>query len=348
MFLYVSIYMLLALLAMLHIERPRANYIFIVLYILFVLFVGTRYETGCDFFGYFSRFQMIGTRFESLAQITEPGYYLLSYLVKSSGLDFVWVNVFGALIFFFFYIKFAKNHHNPLLLVTLMFPLLVIQLSMSGVRQAIAVAFLMGAFDAFFKGKRVSVVLYVLAASTFHQSAIILLPIALMIGRTFSMFRTIVAIVLMMPVATYLLSDRLDVYQDRYLLELYGEMSSGGAVYRLGLLLITSILFEVYRKRMAVYFPSEYNLMRLFSLVSFALIPVMFVNTVALHRLVYYVVPIQLFTLAALPVVIFANRRAARLAEFGPVLLYGAYIVVWFSTSRHANVCYVPYESYLL
>ena len=347
MFLYVSIYMLLSLLALLHIGKGRQGIVFLFLYMFFVLFVGTRLETGCDFYGYLVRFNVLGTELESFAQITEPGYYLLSYLVKSLGLGFVWVNFFGALIFFYFYIRFAKNHPNPFLLIALMFPLLVIQLSMSGLRQAIAVAFLMGALDSFFKGRRLGVVLYILVGSTFHQSAIILLPIALMVGRTYSLFRTVVAIMLLMPVATYLLSDRLEVYQDRYLYELYGEMSSGGAAYRLGLLVITSLLFEVYRKRMEWNFPHEYNLMRLFSLVSFALIPVLFVNTVALHRLVYYVIPVQLFTLAALPTAMYANRRMAMLAELGPIALYGTYILVWFYTSYHANVCYVPYNSYL-
>ncbi|NQX88247.1 MAG: EpsG family protein [Halioglobus sp.] len=248
---------------------------------------------------------------------------------------------------FYYFLKFARNHSRALLLIALMFPILGIQLSMSGLRQALAVAFLMGGLDAFINGKRIKVALYILIGSTFHQSAIILLPIAFMVGQTFSIARVLACIAALLPAAIYLLSDRAAVYHDRYINEIYGEMSSAGAIYRLGLLVITAILFEIYRNRMAFMYPKEYNLMRIFSLVSFSLIPILFVNSVALHRLIYYVVPMQAYILAALPGVIFANRRDSRLAQTGPLALYAAYIMVWFSLSHHANVCYVPYENYL-
>lgn len=344
---YVSIYLSLAFLGIANISGRQREILFFCLYVFFILFVGTRFETGCDFQTYANRFKFLDSEYTSLSTITEPGYFLFTYLVKKAGLGFAWVNVLGAAVFFYYLLKFSRNHPRPFLLVALMFPILVIQLSMSGLRQALAVAFLMGALDAFMKGKRTQIVIYILLGSTFHQSVIILLPLALMVGHTFSIARVLAAIAVLLPAAIYLLSDRAEVYQDRYIDEVYGEMSSGGAVFRLGLLVITAILFEIYRKRMAWFYPKEYNLMRVFSLVCFALIPVMLVNTVALHRLVYYVVPIQTYILAALPAAMFVNRRDARRAELWPIALYAAYILVWFSISRHANVCYVPYESYL-
>jgi hypothetical protein len=144
-----------------------------------------------------------------------------------------------------------------------------------------------------------------------------------------------------------MLSGRAEVYQDRYIEQIYGSMDSGGAIFRLGLLVITALLFEMYTRRMARFYPDEYNLMRLFALVSFALIPVMFINTVALHRLIFYVVPMHAYILAALPGAMFSNRQSVKLAELGTLALYAAYIVVWFSASRHASMCYVPYQSYL-
>jgi hypothetical protein len=262
-------------------------------------------------------------------------------------LEYVWLNVFAASIFFYYLIKFARNHPRPFLLIALVFPILVIQLSMSGLRQALAVAFLMGALDAFLHAKRLQVFIYILIGSTFHQSLILLLPLALMVGRSYSLARVVGAIVILLPLAAYLLSGRAEVYQDRYIEEIYGDMDSGGAIFRLGLLVITAAIFELYTTRMARAHPNEYNLMRVFALVSFALIPVMLINTVALHRLVFYVVPMQAYILAALPRALFSSRRSIQLAELGIIAIYAAYIVVWFSASRHANICYVPYQSYL-
>ena len=254
--------------------------------------------------------------------------------------------MFGASIFFYYLFKFARNHSRPLLLIALVFPILVIQLSMSGLRQALAVAFLMGALDAFLHAKRLQVVLYILIGASFHQSLVILLPLALMVGRSYSFARVVGAIVILMPIAAYMLSGRAEVYQDRYIEEIYGSMESSGAIFRLGLMVITAIIFELNTRRMARMYPNEYNLMRLFALVSFALIPVMLINTVALHRLIFYVVPMQAYILAALPRAMFTNRQSIRLAELGAVAMYAAYILVWFSASRHANICYVPYQSY--
>ncbi|MCB1687608.1 MAG: EpsG family protein, partial [Halioglobus sp.] len=292
MILYVSIFISLALLGMTNVSGPRRAFLFCVLYVFFILFVGARLDTGCDFATYFLRFKyLLFNDITSLLDTSEPGFFLLSYLTKKAGLEYVWLNVFAASIFFYYLIKFARNHPRPFLLIALVFPILVIQLSMSGLRQALAVAFLMGALDAFLHGKRLQVFIYILIGSTFHQSLILLLPLALMVGRSYSFARVVGAIVILLPLAAYLLSGRAEVYQDRYIEEIYGEMDSGGAIFRLGLLVITAAIFELYTTRMARAHPGEYNLMRVFALVSFALIPVMLINTVALHRLVFYVVP---------------------------------------------------------
>ncbi|CAA0090408.1 Uncharacterised protein [Halioglobus japonicus] len=348
MILYVSIFMSLALLALANVSNRQKTLLFCALYVFFVIFVGARLDTGCDFSTYYLRFKyLFFNNIDSLFDTTEPGFFLISYLTKKAGLEYVWLNVFAAGIFFYYLLKFARNHPRPLLLIALVFPILVIQLSMSGVRQALAVAFLMGALDAFLHAKRMQVVLYILIGSTFHQSLIILLPLALMVGRSYSFARVVGAIVILMPVAAYLLSGRAEVYQDRYIEEIYGDMDSAGAIFRLGLLVITAAIFELYTSRMARMFPNEYNLMRLFALVSFALIPVMLINTVALHRLIFYVVPMQAYILAALPSALFASRRSVQIAEIATIAVYAAYILVWFSASRHANICYVPYQNYL-
>lgn len=340
--------MSLALLALANVSNRQKTLLFCALYVFFVIFVGARLDTGCDFSTYYLRFKyLFFNNIDSLFDTTEPGFFLISYLTKKAGLEYVWLNVFAAGIFFYYLLKFARNHPRPLLLIALVFPILVIQLSMSGVRQALAVAFLMGALDAFLHAKRMQVVLYILIGSTFHQSLIILLPLALMVGRSYSFARVVGAIVILMPVAAYLLSGRAEVYQDRYIEEIYGDMDSAGAIFRLGLLVITAAIFELYTSRMARMFPNEYNLMRLFALVSFALIPVMLINTVALHRLIFYVVPMQAYILAALPSALFASRRSVQIAEIATIAVYAAYILVWFSASRHANICYVPYQNYL-
>ena len=123
MSLYVAIFLALATVGIASRARQGNTFVFAVLYIFLVLFVGARFDTGCDFTAYYLRFKyLLHNNVASLSDITEPGYFLLSYATKEAGLGFVWLNVFGAAIFFYYLIKFARNHPRPLLLIALLFP----------------------------------------------------------------------------------------------------------------------------------------------------------------------------------------------------------------------------------
>ncbi len=198
MFVYVGLYSLFALISLAQLSRSEQNRLVFLGLTFLVFFVGTRFETGCDFNGYVSRFSSltpaIGLPLNALPTMAEPGYYLFTLLIKKAGLGFVWVNFLGAIIFFALMYRFIRNNPWPLLILTLSIPLLVIQLSMSGIRQALAVGFLMAAFDAFIKVKRIYVVLFIVVGATFHTSVIIFLPLALMVGRDFSFWRVLGAL----------------------------------------------------------------------------------------------------------------------------------------------------------
>ena len=314
-----------------------------------VLFVGTRLDTGCDFSSYQQRF-LNAVYYESVADAIsggEPGFQALVYATREAGLDYVWLNVFCALIFFVGAGFFVRRHPEPLVVVALMFPILIVQLSMSGVRQAIAVSFMMLALVAFMDRKRVLSVVWIILGASFHQSVLLFLPLAWMSGRQLSVPRVLGALAILGPLALLMISDRIQVYEDRYVEQIYGENDSVGGLIRLALLVITALIFELYKKRVMLAFPNQFLMMRVFSLISLALIPVAMISTVAVHRLGFYVLPAQLFTLAILPLAIFQrgiNRMFFRLV---PLAVYAAYMIVWFSTSRHAQICYSPYNSYL-
>jgi len=199
----------------------------------------------------------------------------------------------------------------------------------------------------FFDEKKFKVIAYILIGSIFHQSLVLFLPLALATGKTFSAARVVAAFALISPISLLISAERIDVYNDRYVDQIYGSMESSGALFRLGLLVLSAIAFEIYKHKVKALFPKEYSLMRLFSLISFCLIPVALLSTVVVHRLGYYVLPMQLFTLAILPFVIFPSLKQITLGQVFPLGVYAAYIIVWFTFSRHASICYVPYETYL-
>lgn len=348
MIVYVGIYLFLAISCFVFQEGKQQSVWLYVCFFLLFIFSGFRLETGCDFWGYLQRFKYFNTDVPPLEYLREPegGFHLLMYYVKSSGFDYLWLNVACAFIFLNCLKQFVDWNPNPILLLTIMFPILILQLSMSGLRQALAVAFLMLSLVAFIKGKKLLVGAFILVGATFHQSLIIFLPLVFMVGKELSIFRVMVALLTLGPVAAFMSSERMEVYGSRYLSE--GSPESSGALLRLGLMLITAVLFELYQKKYkALFIPRGYELMRLFSLMTFSLIPITIISSVAVHRLSYYILPVQLFTLAVLPYAVSSSPKDQQVVKLLALALYGAYITIWFSFSKHATYCYIPYQSYL-
>lgn len=350
MWAYLTVYSAFSLLGFSLNDRQARIVVFFALAFL-LWFMGTRYEVGCDFGGYLNRFYLAPETvdFEDISKSGEPGFELLIRSVKAFDLDYMWLNVFASAIILLGFSRFLATFRLPLLILALLFPILILQLSMSGIRQAIAVALLMASANPFLKGHRISTALWILAATAFHTSAVIFLPIALVAGRKVSFLRLVGAAAVLLPAAIFIGGDRFDTYQDRYIDQIYGEVSSGGAFIRYAMILLPAVFFLVFRKRFAAEVPREYDFLNLFSIIIVAVGLAGLVSSLALHRLNYYIMPFSLVIFAYASVVFGGrNKSNRRLLKIVPILMYGGYMVFWLGNSRHADICYKPYQSYTL
>lgn len=349
MILYLSIFLAMVFLGLMMNGRGQQNGALAVFGVFLLLFMGTRDDTGCDFRAYEARFKYLyrDPSYMSYVDKEEPGFHWLNLLVHDLGLDYMWLNVFGSLIFVVCLIRFVRLSPAPLLLLALMFPIVIIQLGMSGLRQALAVAFLLQAMISFVHVRRLNVGLWILLAAQFHQSAYLFLPLALMAGRQFSWIMAVAGVAVLGPAAYFLLGERADVYSDRYVEQIYGENSSSGAVLRYALAVLPCILFELHAKRVRRLLPKLYPLLRVVSLMTFALAPIGVLSTVALHRMTFYVLPATLLmfvcTVMAMPKAQVLSRKLLYL----PAGVLLTYLLGWFTLSRHSSICYVPYESFI-
>lgn len=318
--------------------------------IFLLLLAGGRYEVGCDFLTYQARFHYLYPSTYSWAAAFadgEGGFHGINLLARDFGWGFNGVIFLTSLLTVAGLWRFSLLAGNPLALIVTAFPILVVQLGMSGMRQAAALGLLMLAYVAFTERKRLATALWVVAAFFFHTSAIVLLPIALLARTTIFPRHVILAVLIFGPIAASLLGGRLDVYTDRYVDQIYGENSSNGAWFRYAIAAIPFLLVAWKRKRVEQAYPKLFPMIWLFAYAMLALVAVGFISTVALHRLTFYVLPISLLALQAASECLFKND-ARPLARALPLTLYGAYILVWFLTSRHAASCYIPYQSWLL
>ncbi|MFY2763022.1 EpsG family protein [Arenimonas sp. MALMAid1274] len=320
----------------------------VVFAVVLVIFVGTRYRVGCDYLGYSRRFSRL-PEYESISEMFsagETGFYLLSSMIRSAGMDYSILLLASGAIYVACLWRFSKVMDRPLGFLAVCFPVLIVQLGMSGIRQALALGFLMLAMACFVEKKRLGMAIWILVASQFHTSAIIFLPLVYLVGRQVSITRMIAALVLLGPAVAWLIGDRLDVYSERYVEQIYGENSSSGAWVRYSMILLPFLLFEWRRRQVQEAFPTIYPLMRVFSLITFAMVLAGVVSSVALHRLVYYAMPISILAFICVARVM-ASRNGSRVIVALPFLMYGVYFVAWTQMSRHARLCYDPYQTWL-
>jgi hypothetical protein len=312
-----------------------------------IRFMGMRYIVGCDFKAYYLRYTdtLPGIYFSEIFAEQEPGFALMTAILKTLGARYMWVNICASALMVAGYFFFARAHRSPIMIMALLFPVIIVQLGMSGIRQGIAVSALMVASVYFMRGRGWMTALFILLGSQFHSSVIMFLPLAFLAGRKVNIVQIVVGVALLSPLAVYLLSDRLDVYADRYIEQNYGAVTSGGAVIRYAMIMIPQVFFLAYYRRLRAQFPEVYPLLKLFVILCFSLAPLAVFSSIALHRINFYVMPFSILTFVYLSWCIFPRNQAV-LGRAMPALTYGLYQMSWFLTSSHAEACYNPYRSF--
>lgn len=349
MYVYFALYSVLAVLGYLFRNSLQSRYIAIFAILFLVLFAGSRFEVGCDFSAYEGRFSYM---YENMGWFDalwagEGGFNWLNMALLKTGFSFYALLMVCAIIYFYGMYKFSKLATRPMAFIALCFPILILQLGMSGIRQALAVAFLMLAMVAFVDRRRNMVIAWILLAWLFHTSAILFLPIAWLVNHKVSTIRLIAVILLISPLVGLFLGERAATYNDRYVEQIYGESESSGAWFRYALAALPFLLLEWKRRTMAISFPKLFEMMRLYAFICFGLLPIGFFSSIALHRLTFYILPVSILTLLCFSEVAF-DKRSERFAVALPFVIYGTYILTWFTLSKHAASCYVPYQSWLL
>ncbi|MEO1265316.1 MAG: EpsG family protein, partial [Pseudomonadota bacterium] len=131
---------------------------------------------------------------------------------------------------------------------------------------------------------------------------------------------------------------------DRYV---NSELNSAGALYRSALLAAVGGYF-VLRAQPAFRekFPADYPTALVGSLIMIATLAVGPFSSVIADRFGYYVTPIQIMIMARLPYVVSATPTG-RLIAAAPYAGLAAVLVYWAGNSRHFQLCYLPYQSWL-
>lgn len=321
---------------------PAAERVAIVgIWIILVLFLGLRHQTGGDWDNYLLLFQRTHvTSFLVALSLSDPGYMLVDYGVSRLGLGLGFVNLFCTAIFAAGLLRFAASQPAPPLALLVAMPVLVLLGAMGATRQSVAAGLLMWAIADHGRGRRAAASLMLVAAVLFHWSAAALLPLIplILIRKTVSP-RAILATGVALAVAIVLVS--VAVPSASYFE--YAQEASG-ALVRVGLSgSALGGLVWLWRRNPA---PSPDAIsaayLGLVTLISLALL---LVSWTAADRMAYYTVPLQIYVATRI-VTGFGTGRVRAAAQVALSLPFAALFIAWLTLSSYRH-CYLPYRSYL-
>ena len=309
------------------------------------LFAAFRFKTGCDWFGYLNQFQTQGRLpLDKVLADTEPLWNLVMFLQQAADIPYPWLNVFAASVFFIGIHQIARRLRSPFSFLVLLFPILIINMPMSAIKQATAIGVLCFGYIAFTDRRLIRFVTLVVIASLIHNSAAIFLLLSPLVSGEITRRRLFFAAILALPgLAALAGTAGAEQATQRYITE---DVDAAGGLYRVLLLAMTGAAYLYMRGKGWLASGEAFRRLKyLGSMMMVGLLVLLPVSTVIADRFGYYLIPIQ--------AIILANLRFASLPHYRRLIIAAPYLVllavfgVWTTYSNHFASCYVPYESWI-
>lgn len=314
------------------------------IFALLVLMIGWRHEVGGDWLTYVDYVNIAANdTFGDALGHPDPAYSLLNWLGATMGGGMYLVNLVCAIFFSLGLLKFCLVQPRPWLAVTVAVPYLITVVAMGYTRQGVAIGLAMMAIVALEQKKILQFALWIVLAATFHKSAIILMPLAVLANTKRRIFTLLWVSISGFLLFVLMLQAQLDSLVDNYIQD---EMQSSGAAIRVVMNVVPAILFLVFRKRFQM--SSEH--LSFWTWMSWgALLFVVALNispsSTAVDRVALYLIPLQLFVLARLPNVL--GRRDGKNAVWVyTVVVYSALVLFVWLTYANTAYAWLPYQFY--
>lgn len=324
--------------------RPsKSNVAWLVVIFTLIVLIGFRHNVGGDWYTYLTHLHHIKKMsFYEAATYSDPGYYILNWLVGRYGGDIYWVNFFCAVIVMFGVSYFAKRQPLPWLALLVAIPYLLVVVAMGYTRQSAALGLALVGLAELGSQRVRNFVFWVVLGALFHKSALLLLPIAALAAAKNRIWTAVWVGVTGAVAVNSLLLDSADALWTNYV---EAEYSSQGGLIRVLMNAVPSIILLVFRDKL--YLSSgEKKLwvwMSAFSLVSVSLVSY---SSTAVDRVALYFIPIQMYVFARVPFLA-ANIQQCKGLMMTVVAYYALVLFVWLNFAAH-SFAWLPYQNSLL
>jgi len=336
------LFFLLPTLAVLSTQKlsPRSQEaVWLLALLFFALAIGLRHQVGGDWGAYLRYLETASLmRFHEAITASDPGYYLLNWLVAQAGGNIYWVNFLCGLILMIGLVSFARRQPLPWLALLVAVPYLIMVVGMGYTRQAVALGFMLLGLVALGDGRSRWFLFWVLLGASFHKSAVLLLPMA---GLAASQQRsvTLAWAAFASLIGGYIfLFDSVDTLWTNYV---EADYQSQGGLIRVLMNAVPAAIFMLWQRRLDLS-EDEHRLWWWMSLFALLCIPLVLMSSTATDRVALYLIPLQVFVFARLHRI--ARDRFWRSLIVLAVIAYYALVqAVWLFFAAHA-FAWLPYQ----
>ena len=315
-------------------------------FVIFVLFVGLRFEVGPDWlqYGYIHTTLAYSSFWDVILQ-AEPLSYVLFWISEASGFHVYLSNVIAAIIMIGGVFSFARRTANPWLAVVTATPYFIFVMGMSGVRQTMAAGIILFLFSRWERYSLLSRGAYILIAAMFHTSALvnnIFLIIKLNIALRYKIVLGAVILLLTMYLSfeVSMYADNIAKYQQRYLESSFIEQSFG-SIYHIAMIAIPALLGFAFRKRIVGHIHSI-SLLHFGLYASLSIFVINFFSSTVASRLSIYLYFVPMMVYPALATMY--GRRTQQSLIFIVIAFHMLILFTWFTLGNHA-FAYAPYKN---
>lgn len=313
------------------------------LWLLYSLAIGWRYEVGGDWFSYLHHlFLRSAMSLSDVLMGSDPGYYLINWVVAQFGGGIYWINTISGMILMAGVVRFARQTPLPFLALLVAVPYMIIVVGMGYTRQSAALGlFLLGLVSLGNHNMR-GFLIWTILGATFHKSAVLMLPVAALASTSSRFWSFFWGGGVSLAAAYLFVFDSAETLWENYV---EAEYHSQGGMIRVVMNAVPGMLFLALARRMDLS-DSEQKLWFWMSILSLACIPLVALSSTATDRVALYLIPIQLFVFSHLPLIAKDARWRAAIA-LAVVCYYGLVQFVWLVFASHAYL-WLPYRVFWL
>ena len=344
---------------------------YLIIFTVFVVFIGFRDEIGCDWSGYAEHYRKLSSSpIDNIisnrnAFIYNIGYEfsakLSSYFFDFSGYIFL-ISFLFTIPLFYFCFKLKRTY----LSLMISYPYYILVIGMGPLRQSLAISFLLLSILFTYQKKYKFYLISIICSSIFHYSAIILnflffiflnLKATKKSDKIFKLFFILLIIILTLYnfqsiVNSFLiyLSEYKDIFNisflNRFSTNLYsGEIyAAKGVIFVWILNFIPSIIFLTNLNNFA-FEKDVKKLLILFSLFVVILLPVSLIYSIIGYRLLLYCFPSSILISTYLPDINLFGIKQKIVVNY--IILFAILsLFIWLKFAYH-SYCWLPYKNLL-